>query len=373
MHDQQFLTDAELALLPDHLEHWKKSHPACGVLALVAEASKAQIPVLQSLCQGQNIPLAGAIFPRLIHGNSLIEQGMWLICFEHAPRFKLISGFSHDTAADTASILASLTPQLAPRRQTLFMLFDAMVPHIGSLLDGLYLELADRVSYIGLNAGSESFQPLPCLFDNRQIVGNGLLWLLLDVPHGAVIAHGYHSQAPLVTASSTEGNAIVSIDWQPAFQVYQLLVKTRYGIELTPENFYQYAAHFPFGILRANEESLVRIPVAVREDGALLCVGEIPSNAVLALLHAPDPGSDETIDQLVSRLPARPGQPLLTFYCAGRRLHLQATGQDELVMLQQRSGATELFGALTLGEIGHDSNWGYPVFHNGAIVCCPWS
>ncbi|MTD33811.1 hypothetical protein [Paludibacterium denitrificans] len=87
-------------------------------------------------------------------------------------------------------------------------------------------------------------------------MGNGLLWLLLDVPHGAVIAHGYHSQAPLVTASSTEGNAIVSIDWQPAFQVYQLLVKTRYGIALTPENFYQYAAHFPFGILRANEESL---------------------------------------------------------------------------------------------------------------------
>ncbi|WP_230370931.1 hypothetical protein [Paludibacterium denitrificans] len=52
---------------------------------------------------------------------------------------------------------------------------------------------------------------------------------------------------------------------------------------------------------------------------------------------------------------------------------MQTTGQDELVMLQQRSGATELFGALTLGEIGHDSNWGYPVFHNGAIVCCPWS
>jgi len=35
--------------------------------------------------------------------------------------------------------------------------------------------------------------------------------------------------------------------------------------------------HFPFGIIRANHEVLVRIPVALEEDGSLFCVGEVPA------------------------------------------------------------------------------------------------
>ena len=40
-------------------------------------------------------------------------------------------------------------------RPTLFLLFDGLVPHIASVLDGLYLRLADQVAYTGVNAGSE--------------------------------------------------------------------------------------------------------------------------------------------------------------------------------------------------------------------------
>jgi len=29
-------------------------------------------------------------------------------------------------------------------------------------------------------------------------------------------------------------------------------------------------------------------------------------------------------------------------------------------------------GALSLGEIGSTQAWGYPTFHNAALVCTPW-
>ena len=63
---------------------------------------------------------------------------------------------------------------------------------------------------------------------------------------------------------------------------------------------------------------------------------------------------------------------LLVFYCAGRRLHLGERARGELALLQERSEAARLGGALSLGEIGHSLQWGCPLFHNAALVCCRW-
>jgi hypothetical protein len=50
---------------------------------------------------------------------------------------------------------------------------------IASILDALYLQLADQVFYGGVNAGSAQFQPIPCLFDQYQSMMHGVLCLLL--------------------------------------------------------------------------------------------------------------------------------------------------------------------------------------------------
>ena len=44
----------------------------------------------------------------------------------------------------------------------------------------------------------------------------------------------------------------------------------------------------------------------------------------------------------------------------------------ELAALQTQTGAAALGGALSLGEIGSTSTWGYPMFHNATLVCTPW-
>jgi hypothetical protein len=76
-------------------------------------------------------------------------------------------------------------------KPTLFMIFDGMVPNIASVVDGIYLALANRVEYAGVNAGSETFQPMPCLFDGERVVGDGLLGLLLPAGMVPLLAHGF--------------------------------------------------------------------------------------------------------------------------------------------------------------------------------------
>ncbi|MFA6971861.1 MAG: FIST C-terminal domain-containing protein [Gallionella sp.] len=363
------------------LDSWRTAYPHMGVFALLPEAEMGGVERLQSICGRLKVALAGAVFPALVESGEFRTSGLWLLRLESMPYVALHENLPHDAvgAARVAEQIGSqIRAQIKDDSQvTLFMLFDALVPNISTLLDELYLQLADRVHYVGANAGSETFQPMPCLFDNTRTIQNGVLLMLLQPHLGAMLAHGYNAPPKMISATSTEGNRILQIDWRPAFEVYQELVCAQSGVEVTTDNFYQHAVHFPFGIIRANHEVLVRIPVALEEDGSLFCVGEVPANAVLTLLEAPKIDSPLTLQTLVQGLTELNGDladsELLLFYCAGRRLHLGlSAATNELRQFTRLTRATPIAGALSLGEIGSSLKWGYPLFHNATLVATRW-
>lgn len=362
------------------LAEWQASYPAMGVLALLPEAEKDHVVQLQAACRLRGVSLAGAIFPALIEGEAFCERGCWLLCLEQMPYFALHENLPADPAQAAAEVAAGVKPLLpdTPSKScTLFMLFDAMVPNISSILDELYLQLANRMHYAGANAGSETFQPMPCLFDGERVIQHGVLVMLLCPHQGAILEHGYRLPEHTMTATSTVGNCIEQIDWRPAFEVYRELVQARFGVEITRDNFYEYAVHFPFGIVRANHNVVVRIPVALGDDGSLFCVGEVPPHAVLALLEAPEVDSVQTLEALDGGLRELGGNPgdseLLLFYCAGRRMHLGLdAAHAEIQGFAARTGAAQIAGALSLGEIGGSTLWGYPLFHNATLVASKW-
>ena len=377
----KYLTAVTVAAVDEVLARWQSDYPDMGVLALLPEADREKLPQLQQACAGRSVKLVGGIFPALTGADGFLEQGVWLLRFDVMPYYSLHPNLPQDGDSlepTLGNLVEGLVPHLGDGDDvTLFMLFDAMVPNIGTILDELYLRLANRVHYMGVNAGSESFQPMPCLFDAERIVQDGVLLMLLTHHHGAILEHGYGVPEQMIIATSTEGNRILEIDWRPAFEVYQELAREQYGVEVDRSNFYQYAVHFPFGIVRANGVIVVRIPVLLEEDGSLFCVGEVPPNAVLTLLQAPEVDSVHTQETLVRGLIELNGpledRELLLFYCAGRRLHLgTVAAAGELRGLQQRTSAGRIAGALSLGEIGSSTQWGYPLFHNATLVGSLW-
>lgn len=377
----RYLPSVDDAALDDVLTEWRSRYPQLGICALLSEAEKDGVAVLQSACARHGVPLAGGIFPALVDNGEFHSSGVCLLALEQMPYTRLYENLPADAAGvarAVSEISAGIRAQIDDTPDvTLFMLFDAMVPNISTLLDGLYLQLANRVHYAGANAGSETFQPMPCLFDGERIIQHGVLVMLLKPHKGAILEHGYSAPDRTVYATSTEGNRIAQIDWRPAFEVYQELVREQYGVEITAENFYQHGVHFPFGIVRANHHVLVRIPVMLGEDGSLFCVGEVPPNSVLTLLERPSVDTSHTLQTLVDGLIALNGDlsdaELLLFYCAGRRLHLgDAAALGELQELRHRLGERQIAGALSLGEIGGSTTWGYPLFHNATLVASLW-
>lgn len=378
MHYFPSLDDTAIEAL---LDAWQSAYPHMGVLALLPEAERGAVERIQAACARHKVALVGAVFPALVESGEFRTQGLWLLRFDSMPYVAL-----HENLPDDATGAARVAEQIGGQiraqigehpQVTLFLLFDALVPNISTLLDELYLQLANRVHYVGANAGSETFQPMPCLFDNTRTIQNGVLLMLLQPHLGAMLAHGYCAPPKMISATSTEGNRIRHIDWRPAFEVYQELVRAQSGVEVTRENFYQHAVHFPFGIIRANHEVLVRIPVALEEDGSLFCVGEVPANAVLTLLEAPKIDSPHTLQTLVQGLTALNGEladsEMLLFYCAGRRLHLGLeAASNELRQFTQQTEAAQVAGTLSLGEIGSSLQGGYPLFHNATLVATRW-
>lgn len=364
------------------LSDWQAHHPGTGVFALFPEAEAAAVPALQAACRTRGIALVGGIFPALVEAQGFSTQGVWLLRLDADTPAFLIPGVNTAAASAAAKIAAAVMPTLDAMESgcrdapNLFLLCDAMLPNIGSILDELFLILADRVEYAGVNAGSETFQPMPCLFDAERVLGHAVLALVLPGEQRAVLEHGFTTPQRVMTATSASGNQVVSIDWRPAFEVYREIIGAEYGVALTRENFYQHAVHFPFGILRANQEVVVRIPVALTDEGGLYCVGEVPENAVLVLLRAPEAGGDGCIRRLAAELDSANGplreHNLLAFYCAGRRMHLGDAATLELDELHAATSVGAMAGALSLGEIGSTSAAGYPLFHNATLVCTPW-
>lgn len=363
------------------LQSWRAEYPYAGVLALLPENEKDNLRILQATCRKQKIPLAGAIFPALLIDKEFHREGVLLFRFdEWVPSF-LIHELNKGKSSPDEKIAQAVIPaieaaSLEAGKPSLYMIYDGLLPNIASILDGLYLRLSDRVHYAGVNAGSETFQPMPCLFDADHVIDGGALCLLIPGPNLTVLEHGYPVPKHVMNATSTDGNRIFSIDWRPAFDVYQEIIQEEYGIGLTKENFYHYAVHFPFGILRANQDVVVRIPVTLDEDGSLFCIGEVPKNTMLVLLRAPEAKEGDCVSRLADDLEASNGsligRSILTFYCAGRRMHLGEGSLQELTELAKQTGVAHLAGALSLGEIGSTGEGDYPMFHNAALICTPW-
>jgi hypothetical protein len=355
-----------------------------GFLAILPEREKDAVPLLQRAARAAGVPVVGGIFPALVRDDEFVSSGAWLVRFDEMPRAWLFGRVPADPAENAAFVAAAaeefnghLDALGADGDATLLMFFDALVPNVGTTLDGLYARMADRVNYLGANPGSESFQPMPCLFDGDRVVGGGLLALVLPGHGGGVVEHGYGMPEKIIHATAASGNCIATIDWRPAFDVYREFVLGEYGVEITKDNFFENSVHFPFGIVRANGGVLVRIPVVLSPDGSLFCIGEVPASSVMTLLKASEASSADTVEAVHRGLTAigtggsgGSGGDALLFFCAGRHIHLGDAGAAaELSRFRSRTGAGRVAGARSLGEIGPSAlEGGLPFFHNAALV-----
>lgn len=339
-----------------------------GLIILACDANGFTPDEVDEIVTNVPVPLLGGIFPELIHGQTKLTKGSIIIGLLEKPNVEIIPGLS-DPDMDYEGVIDEKYPHLGDA-QTMFVFVDGLATRISALIDSLFNAFGLEINYIGGGAGSLTLQQKPCLFSNQGLLEDSALLAFVNGSSGIGVSHGWHSIHGPLKATEVERNVIKTLDWQPAFDVYQRVLAETADRQITADNFFDVAKAFPFGINRLGAEKIVRDPIMVTEDGGLVCVGEIPDDSfvdimtgdttslVQAAAHALEQGkaSSETDNA---------GSTVFFIDCISRVLFLEDDFKQELNAVYEPT--MPLVGALTLGEIAN-SGAGYLEFYNKTAV-----
>lgn len=339
-----------------------------SLLILACDANNFSPESINPILASSPVPVMGGIFPGVISGRSTLMKGTIVVGLPTPVDIHIIPGLS-DQSLDYETVIDAKFPQLGHNR-TMFVFVDAFAPRIGALIESLFNIFGLDVNYIGGGAGSLSFHEKPCLMTRQGLVGDCAVLGLTELDGGVGVSHGWSSIAGPFRVTESQGNAFVTLDWEPAFSIYQKVVENAQGRPIDCNDFYRSSQVFPFGINRLGAEKVVREIVRFRDDGALVTVGDVPHDAYVDILSGDRQSVVAAARKALDiskgslRIPDSPKVAML-FDCISRALFLGEAFAAELDAVMQED--VPLFGALTLGEIAN-SGRDYLEFYNKTIV-----
>lgn len=328
------------------------------LLILVAAKSQHQVHEMLRQFQQHNIQAFGGIFSQVIFDQKLSETGCVVAQLKAWGEPTMIGGL------DQIPIDLTRVPNVKdiPSNHALTIFADADAPHLAECLNQLYGCLGQEVKYFGGGAGllgDLSPEQKLCVFTTNDGFAENAA-VLAFINHAGVVSanHGWQRLYGPLIATRTEGNVLLELNWQPAFDVYRQVVEEQIGHPLLPEDIgTQLSLGFPFGMLKQDSEDLVRLPIAVTDTGGVVCVGGIHTNCVLYILQGtPDlvlGAAHQTIQDCALACNQTSHHKLL-IDCVTRYWFLNERYTEELNAIVQGLsglGPAPVIGALSKGEI----------------------
>ena len=350
-----------------------KGDPEAQLMVLVAEGDQPDLDALRTRFVEAGLSFFGGMFPEVVAEGQRQRRGVLLI---KMPRLVAPMAFDNLAAAEErmAGLAASL-PDSAAKHPTAFVLVDGLAPDISTFLEAAYNEFGNRVRYWGGGAGSMSLVPTPCVFTSERVFKGGAVIGLSTVEAGLGVRHGWRLYKEPLVATRTEGNVIHQLNWKSALSVYSSHLEADLGRPVDARNVGDFSRDYPLGVKKQAEELVVRDPVGATEDGGLICVGDVPQNAVLAIL------TGEAKDLIAAaKMAAEDAVPAdtrlvrccLIADCVSRVVFLGDHFQQELDAVSDGLGplseGQRPCGVLTLGEISSRGDGYLELFNKTCVV-----
>ena len=353
-----FLSNESILSINHHLK------PDVTNLLLFAEKTDINIQEIIDQANQDGFKIAGGIFPMVINEGEHLEAGCILkhIASDHDPH--IVEGIGQGK-------LDFKLPKLNEDDHSCLIFLDGLMINIVRFLERLYEQYWDRVDYVGAGCGSLSLQQTPCVFDNTGIYQDAALIILSKRKMRLGVKHGWRKIAGPFVANKTAGNKVHELNWRSAFEVYKEVVEAHSGVNFENSDFFSIAKGFPFGMYKEGKEDIVRDPIAVDDDGALVCVGNVSQNVSLNILYGDSQkliasasvAASESVDALT--------KDILIVDCISRVLYLEDSFNEELrtvkQAIQKSGGSFPSEGVLSIGEIS-SSKEGYLELYNKTIV-----
>ena len=343
-----------------------------GLIILTCDKNGFTPETLDAELKSIPVPLFGGIFPAILHGREKLERGTIIICLKQKTRVAIVPDLS-DGTKDHETVLEDLALETGSP-QTVFIFVDGYAQKISALLESVFNIFGTGPNYIGGGAGSINPEALdmnkrPCILTNQGIITDSAVIGLVDMESGIGVNHGWHKISGPFKITESVGNAIQSLDWRPAFDVYKEIIRQYSKEVITKENFFDIAKRFPFGMSRLDSEIIVRDPFTVEGD-SLIVATEIPPESFVDILSGDiDSLVDAAGKSSISAMNAYQGSRDKTIFlvdCISRVLFLEDDFEKEIRAVSQED--TPLIGILSLGEIANSGRDFMELYNKTCVV-----
>lgn len=257
-----------------------------------------------------------------------------------------------------------------PYRSALIMT-DALAGHADLLVDELTMLTAGQYQFFGGGAGDNAqFRKTSVFFGDQVLEGTAVaLEILSAKPIGVGVRHGWEPASPPYRVSEVQGKRLVSLNGLPALEAFQAHARAT-GRTFDPTDPVPFFLHNILGIDTGDGHRL-RVPLAARGDGSVLCAAEVPDGAIVHIMRSSTASAvqaaEEAADAAMTAIGHHRPQAALFFDCVATRLRMGAGFDDSVATVRRRLAGAELVVCNTHGQIAR-SDGQFGGFHNCTAV-----
>jgi hypothetical protein len=185
------------------------------------------------------------------------------------------------------------------------------------------------------------------------------------------VSHGWEPASEPYRVTEAEGVKLISLNALPAAEVFEAhAVETSQTLD--PDAPVPFFLHNILGIETPNGHKL-RVPLAILEDGAVLCASEAPQGSIVRIMRSTHKSTVEAAESAaeaaMKALGDHKAQAALFFDCVATRLRMGQGFARELSAVRDRLGDVDLTGCNTHGQIARAEGQ-FQGFHNCTAVVC---
>jgi hypothetical protein len=257
--------------------------------------------------------------------------------------------------------------------QALLLLTDGLAGDQTEVVRGAYSVMGAAVPLVGGCAGDDLHMKRTQQLFAGEVLEDAVVgaWLASDAPLGIGVQHGWTRVGEPMLVTGAEGSRVVTLDDQPALDVYLERLKVPGEAQASAEAFTQFALTHPLGLSRRSGEEVRFIAGADFEERSLNCIASVPQGALVWMMEGNDDSvlaaTDAACVEALAQLSGRPPLGVLAFDCIARRGVLGDAGiKREVDRIAGHAATAPVAGFYTYGEIARTH--GVNGFHNQTLV-----
>lgn len=367
-----YFPETKTAFLEQQLLGFQKDGSVRGILLLACDANKYTAIKLNPILTSLKKPVFGGIFPGIIFNNQKHETGFIIAGINDFPTINYIENISSpDTDFDSQMVKVA---DRYSESKTMFVFIDGFAERINAFIESIFTIFGLEFNYIGGGGGSLSLKQKPCIFTNQGLKQDCAIIAGINLDSGIGVKHGWETISGPYKVTLSEKTIIKELDFKPAFDVYKEAVENYSGKVITPDNFFEIAKGYPFGINKVDVEKVVRDPLFISDNNSLICVGEVETGSFLDILAGDKNMLVQAAGQAVNAaLEDKTGEPEKFIFfvdCISRVLFLEDDFDNELEEVHSKYNKLPLFGILSIGEIANNGKDYLEFYNKTSVIGC---